>query len=76
MSGGDSSDVRGQLREVVNITASYGAFAAQRADRSIVTWGYENDGGRHSVEEQLKEVSWWSWCGLVAVKMEQWLVDC
>ena len=58
ISGGDSSEVRGQLREVVNITASYGAFAARRADGSIVTWGYESDGGRHNVEEQLKEVSW------------------
>lgn len=43
---------------MVNITASYGAFAARRADGSIVTWGYESDGGRHNVEEQLKEVSW------------------
>ena len=68
LSGGDSSDVRGQLREVVNITASYGAFAARRADGSIVTWGYESDGGRHNVEDQLKEVAWVGEVGVLLLK--------
>ena len=54
---------------MVNITASYGAFAARRADGSIVTWGYESDGGRHNVEEQLKEVSWAGGVGVLLLRV-------
>ena len=37
--GGDSRAVQDQLRNVQQIQASGGAFAAILADESIVTWG-------------------------------------
>ena len=38
-SGGDSSAVRDQLRNVRQVHATGGAFAAILADGSVVTWG-------------------------------------
>ena len=42
--GGDSSAVRHQLKQVQQIQASLGAFAAILGDGSIVTWGHEDYG--------------------------------
>ena len=42
--GGDSSDVRGQLKDVKQIqAASGGSFAAILGDGSVVTWGFADD---------------------------------
>ena len=55
--GGDSSAVRNQLRGVLQIQASYGAFAAILEDGSVVTWGNAEAGGDSSaVQEQLRGV--------------------
>ena len=43
--GGDSSAVQDQLKNVQQIQASAGAFAAIRSDGSVVTWGNAEDGG-------------------------------
>ena len=55
--GGDSSAVQEQLRDVQQIQASHGAFAAIRSDGSVVTWGDAFYGGDSSaVQEQLRDV--------------------
>ena len=55
-SGGDSTAVQGQLRDVQQIQASDGAFAAIRSDGSVVTWGNAAFGGDSStVLEQLRD---------------------
>ena len=57
LSGGDSSAVRDQLKGVLQIQATYGAFAAILEDGSVVTWGHANFGGDSSaVQDQLKGV--------------------
>ena len=47
--GGDSSAVKEQLHTVLHIQASCAAFAAIRADGSVVTWGSARRGGDSSV---------------------------
>ena len=55
--GGDSSAVQGQLKDVQQIQASDGAFAAILGDGSIVTWGSAGFGGdSRAVQNQLKNV--------------------
>ena len=46
--GGDSSAVQDQLKNVQQIQASFGAFAAILGDRSVVTWGHAVHGGDSS----------------------------
>ena len=59
-SGGDSSKVQEQLRNVSAIQSTARAFAAIRTDGSVVTWGgneYDLDGGDSSqVRKRLKDV--------------------
>ena len=56
-SGGDSSAVQSQLKNVQQIQASSGAFAAILDDGSVVTWGDADDGGdSRAVQDQLKTV--------------------
>ena len=56
-SGGDSSAVQDQLRDVQQIQASDYAFAAILGDGSVVTWGDAECGGDSSaVQEQLRDV--------------------
>ena len=56
-SGGDSSSVQGQLKNVLQIRASLRAFAAILEDGSVVTWGGGLAGGdSSSVQGQLKKV--------------------
>ena len=43
--GGDSSEVQDQLKDVQQVQATYGAFAAILADGSVVTWGRPGFGG-------------------------------
>ncbi len=43
--GGDSSRVHEELQDVVQVSASEGAFAAIRADGSVVVWGSAEAGG-------------------------------
>ncbi|OLQ01281.1 hypothetical protein AK812_SmicGene15985 [Symbiodinium microadriaticum] len=55
--GGDSSAVQDQLRDVQQIQASYGAFAATLGDGSVVSWGNADEGGDSSaVQDQLRDV--------------------
>jgi hypothetical protein len=55
--GGDSSAVRGRLRNVQEILATSNAFAAILADGSVVTWGDQQNGGDSSaVQHQLRNV--------------------
>ena len=55
--GGDSSAVQDQLKNVQQIQASGGAFAAILGDGSVVTWGNAESGGDSSaVQEQLRDV--------------------
>ena len=55
--GGDASPVQGQLQNVQSITASTYAFAALRADGSVIAWGRPNFGGDASqVQAQLQNV--------------------
>ena len=55
--GGDSSAVQDQLRDVQQIQASDGAFAAILGDGSVVTWGDADQGGDSSaVQDQLRDV--------------------
>ncbi|CAE7947374.1 Sardh, partial [Symbiodinium sp. KB8] len=56
--GGDDSEVRDQLKNVIDVTpAGYGAFAALLQDGSVVTWGDKTRGGDSSkVQDQLKDV--------------------
>ena len=46
--GGDSSAVRHRLRDVVAVFANDYAFAALKADGSVVTWGAPTHGGDSS----------------------------
>ena len=56
-SGGDSSAVQDQLKNVQQIQASDGAFAAILGDGCVVTWGDAHCGGdSSSVQEQLQNV--------------------
>jgi hypothetical protein len=53
-SGGDSSAVQDQLRNVKQVQAADRAFAAILADGSVVTWGRPDCGGDSSaVQDQL-----------------------
>ena len=55
--GGDSQEVRRQLKDVRHIQANANAFAAIREDGSVVTWGDPDVGGNcSSVQEQLQNV--------------------
>ena len=55
--GGDSSAVQEQLKNVQQIQASSGAFAAILGDGSVVTWGHADYGGDSSaVQDQLRNV--------------------
>ena len=52
-----SARVPGQLRQVVRIQATCGAFAAIRSDGSVVTWGLKDSGGCSlAVQTQLQHV--------------------
>ena len=52
--GGDSSEVQDQLKNVQQIQATAGAFAAILGDGSVVTWGLPDCGGDSSeVQDQL-----------------------
>ena len=52
--GGDCSAVQDLLRNVQQIQASSGAFAAILADGSVIPWGHPNYGGDHSAgQDQL-----------------------
>eukprot|EP00435_Cladocopium_sp_Y103_P015127 s596_g3.t1 len=56
-SGGDSSRVQAQLKNVRQICGAHWAFAAILADGSVVTWGQPDRGGDSSrVQDQLKNV--------------------
>ena len=56
-SGGDSSAVQDQLRNVQQVHATGLAFAAILADGSVVTWGDPHDGGDSSaVQDQLRNM--------------------
>ena len=46
--GGDSSAVQDQLKNVQQVQASRGAFAAILGDGSVVTWGEVKHGGDSS----------------------------
>jgi hypothetical protein len=55
--GGDSSAVQDQLRNVQQVQATCGAFAAILADGSVVTWGSPLCGGDSSaVQDHLRNV--------------------
>ena len=43
--GGDSSAVQHQLRNVQQVQATFGAFAAILSDGSVITWGNPQRGG-------------------------------
>ena len=49
--GGDSSSVQDELRDVQQIQAAYGAFAAILSDGSVVTWGDADYGGKNSAAQ-------------------------
>ena len=56
-SGGDSSSVQDQLKNVQQVQATYSAFAAILADGSVVTWGSRYSGGdSSSVQDQLRNL--------------------
>ena len=52
--GGDSSNVKEQLKNVHHIQATYGAFAAILADGSVITWGDPTFAGPPAVQGCLK----------------------
>ena len=55
--GGDSSHIKHQLQDVVQIQATLCAFAALREDGSVVTWGHRNYGGDSDrVRSRLQDV--------------------
>ena len=54
--GGNSSAVGDQLKGVLQIQATFGAFAAILADGSVVTWGSGHAGRSSAVRDQLKGV--------------------
>eukprot|EP00438_Fugacium_kawagutii_P000108 Skav218722 [mRNA] locus=scaffold1346:741595:756173:+ [translate_table: standard] len=57
VSGGDSSEVADQLKNVQQIYSTRNAFAAILADSTVVTWGYSENGGDSSeVTDQLINV--------------------
>ena len=54
-SGGDSTAVQGQLRQVEEVASTARAFAAILADGSVVTWGDRFCGGDcSSVKDELR----------------------
>ena len=56
-SGGDSSAVQEQLRDVHLIQANLHAFAAVLANGNVVTWGDADHGGDSSgVQDQLRKL--------------------
>ena len=55
--GGDSPGVQDQLRNVQQISGTFGAFAALLAEGTVVTWGHPKYGGDSSrVQAQLRNV--------------------
>ena len=42
------------LEDVKTVVATYGAFAALKANGSVIPWGYENSGGK--IPEGLEDV--------------------
>ena len=55
--GGDSSTVQHQLKNIQHICGTTGAFAAILEGGSVVTWGNPDYGGDSSrVQDQLKNV--------------------
>ena len=55
--GGDSTAVQAQLKQVQQIQASIGSFAAIRDDGSVVSWGNPTFGSdSRTVQHQLKNV--------------------
>jgi len=57
LSGGDSSEVQDQLKDVQQVQATNRAFAAILANGSVVTWGNPDYGGDSSeVQDRLKDV--------------------
>ena len=54
--GGDSSQVQYELRNVQQIQAAGGAFAALQVDGSLVTWGDPDGGGDSSAVQHLRNV--------------------
>lgn len=56
-SGGDSAAVQDQLKDVRQLSATDLAFAAIRADGSVVTWGDPHSGGdSRAVQSELQNV--------------------
>ena len=55
--GGDSLDVKSELKEGVNhVVGTWSAFAAVKQDGSVVTWGSASDGGNSDeVRDQLTD---------------------
>ena len=51
-----SSAVQAQLKNVQQIQASAGAFAAIRSDGSVVSWGNHTGGDSSAVQDQLRDV--------------------
>ena len=57
--GGDSEQLGGALREVLQLQASSCAFAALRKDGQVVTWGHKAWGGDcEAVREELPLGKW------------------
>ena len=55
--GGDCGAVQDQLKNVRQIKASGGTFAAVLADGTVVAWGHMSSGAdKSSVQHQLKNV--------------------
>jgi hypothetical protein len=54
--GGDSSSVRYQLTDVVDISSANRAFAALKGDGTVVTWGNWPGGNSDEVQDQLVNV--------------------
>ena len=53
--GGESSAVQDQLKGVLQIHATHGAFAAILEDGSLFTWGHADYGGDSSaVQHELR----------------------
>ena len=62
--GGDSSSVHDELLDVVQSCASEAAFAAIKADGSVVVWGSSDSGGDASgkISEELLDLDWLGLC--------------
>ena len=59
-SGGDSTAVQDQLKDVQKIKSSSNAFAAILGDGSVISWGCGDEGGDCSAFAALC-ASRWSW---------------